>query len=185
MTHNGSAAEQVQRTADFHTTVNASSITPPAHRPSSHRQPQDLYRPPKWRTRRERSSICTYARNPAVLIRGGEDSRGPYTAIRTSKLLANPARKLGGLVIRRYLLWLKCDDGDSTSPASAAPPTASSRPTTTPPSRSPSARLTRTAVSPMSASVTVSSRTSGPPSDKRKSFFVRGVDGYGVYDTVT
>lgn len=50
----------------------------------------------------------------------------------------------------------------ATSPASAAPPTASSRPTTTPPSRSPSPRLTRTAATPVRTTPTLCAVSSVP-----------------------
>ena len=50
----------------------------------------------------------------------------------------------------------------ATSPASAAPPTASSRPTTTAPSRSPSARSTRTAATPARTRPTLCAVSSVP-----------------------
>lgn len=90
----------------------------------------------KWRTTRERSSTCEFLTH---------FSHEPTDA-RTTKFTNNPSQRI-----------------TVTSPASARPPTASSRPRTTLRFRSPSPRLTRTAVPSRARTMSTLSAVSSAP----------------------
>jgi hypothetical protein len=155
--------------------------------PFSFRQPPpNLTTPSPWRTNAETSSTCTNPPSSLDSCRHGPPKARPRAterdSTRSTHNTTRQAERVKGLTffVSRAV----------TSPASAAPPTASSRPRTTVPSRSPSQRSTRTADSPArprptlsaassapwaslttastaSLSVMATSRTSGPLPDKR------------------
>lgn len=104
--------------------------------------PNTLTKPSKWRTTVARSSICKTAPKPPRQYQFDIQKR--------------LARKKDGVLMSRLRFT-------ATSPASAALPTASSRPRITALSRSPSPRLTRTAApSPARPSSMPSAASSAP-----------------------
>jgi hypothetical protein len=127
--------------------------------PFSFRQPPpNLTTPSPWRTNAENSSTCTNPPSSLDSCRHGPPKARPRATERDSTRTTHDETG-------RKKQDTNADIFSSravTSPASAAPPTASSRPRTTVPSRSPSQRSTRTADSPARPRPTLSAASSAP-----------------------